>query len=100
MREGFGQTETCIMLFNNPWIEPKPGSMGMPAAGWDVQLLDERGRPVPDGTVGEICVNIKNGRPVTGSPVVLVIACSYQIFGKERVALNRSPSVVNLSLPF
>ena len=60
MREGFGQTETCIMLFNNPWIEPKPGSMGMPAAGWDVQLLDERGRVVPDGTVGEICVNVKN----------------------------------------
>ena len=64
MREGFGQTETCIMLFNNPWIEPKPGSMGMPAAGWDVVLLDERGRVVPDGTVGEICVNIKDGKPV------------------------------------
>lgn len=64
MREGFGQTETCVMLFNNEWIEPKPGSMGMPAAGWDVLLLDERGRPVPDGTVGEICVSLKNGHPV------------------------------------
>jgi len=64
MREGFGQTETCVMLFNNPWIEPKPGSMGMPAAGWDIQLLDERGRPVPDGTVGEICISLKNGRPI------------------------------------
>lgn len=64
LREGFGQTETCVMLFNNEWIEPKPGSMGMPAAGWDIQLLDERGRPVPDGTVGEICVSLKNGRPV------------------------------------
>ena len=64
MREGFGQTETCVMLFNNPWIEPKPGSMGMPAAGWDIQLLDERGRPVPDGTVGEICVSLEHGRPV------------------------------------
>ena len=63
MREGFGQTETCVMLFNNEWIEPKPGSMGMPAAGWDVELLDERGRPVPDDTVGEICVSLKN-RPV------------------------------------
>ncbi len=64
LREGFGQTETCIMLFNNEWIEPKPGSMGMPAAGWDVQLLDERGRAIdtPD-TVGEICVCLKNGRP-------------------------------------
>lgn len=64
MREGFGQTESCVMLFNNEWIEPKPGSMGMPAAGWDIQLLDERCRPVPDGTVGEICVNIEHGRPV------------------------------------
>ncbi len=64
LHEGFGQTETCIMLFTNQWIEPKPGSMGMPAAGWDVQLLDEGGRPVPNGTVGEICVSLKNGRPV------------------------------------
>lgn len=64
LREGFGQTETCVMLFNNEWIDPKPGSMGMPGAGWDIQLLDERGRPVADGEVGEICLNIKNGRPV------------------------------------
>ncbi len=64
LREGFGQTETCILLFNNEWIEPKPGSMGKPAAGWDVQLLDERGRTIdtPD-TVGEICVCLKNSRP-------------------------------------
>ncbi|MDR0741699.1 MAG: AMP-binding protein [Rickettsiales bacterium] len=64
LREGFGQTETAVMLFNNEWIEPKPGSMGMPAAGWDVRLLDERGRPAADGEVGEICVSLKNGRPV------------------------------------
>ena len=64
LHEGFGQTETCVMMFTNQWIEPKPGSMGMPAAGWDVQLLDEGGRPVPNGTVGEICVSLKNGHPV------------------------------------
>ena len=64
LHEGFGQTETCVMMFTNQWIEPKPGSMGMPAAGWDVQLLDEGGRSVPAGTVGEICVSLKNGRPV------------------------------------
>ena len=64
LHEGYGQTETCIMLFTNQWIEPKPGSMGMPAAGWDVQLLDEGGRPVPNGTVGEICISLKNGHPV------------------------------------
>lgn len=65
LREGFGQTETCVMLFNNKWIEPKPGSMGMPAAGWDIQLLDERGKLITeDGTVGEICVCLHNNRPV------------------------------------
>ncbi len=65
MREGFGQTETCILLFNNEWIEPKVGSMGMPAAGWDVVLLDERGRLISDAdTVGEICISLKNGWPL------------------------------------
>jgi len=64
LHEGFGQTETTVQLFNNQWIEPKPGSMGMPAAGWNIKLLDEDGRPAPDGKVGEICVSIENGRPV------------------------------------
>ena len=64
LHEGFGQTETCVQLFTNEWIEPKPGSMGMPAAGWDIKLLDEDGRPVADGRVGEICISLENGRPV------------------------------------
>ncbi|MCL1902430.1 MAG: AMP-binding protein, partial [Alphaproteobacteria bacterium] len=49
--EGFGQTETCVMLFTNQWHEPKPGSMGMPAAGWDIQLLGENGKPVENGQI-------------------------------------------------
>ncbi len=65
LREGFGQTETCVLLFNNEWIEPKPGSMGMPAAGWDIQLLDERGRNITEpGIVGEICVCVKDKKPL------------------------------------
>ncbi|MBQ5700336.1 MAG: AMP-binding protein [Alphaproteobacteria bacterium] len=64
LREGFGQTETCVMIFTNEWIEPKPGAMGKPAAGWDVRLLDERGRVVTDvNTVGEICVWVKDEKP-------------------------------------
>lgn len=47
-----------------------------------------------------IKIVLSQGRPVTGGPVVLEVAYSDQIFGKERVALKRSPSVVNLSLPF
>ena len=64
LHEGFGQTETCVMLFTNQWMEPKPGSMGRPAAGWRIELLDERGHPVANGEVGEICVNLTHGRPV------------------------------------
>jgi acetyl-CoA synthetase len=65
LHEGFGQTETCVQLFTNQWIEPKPGSMGMPAAGLDIKLLDENGRQITDdGKVGEICISLENGRPV------------------------------------
>lgn len=65
LHEGFGQTETCVQLFTNQWIDPKPGSMGMPAAGWDIKLLDEDGKPISeDGKVGEICISLENGRPV------------------------------------
>ena len=65
LREGFGQTETCVMLFNNEWLTPKPGAMGMPAAGWNISLLDERGRAISDAnTVGEICVSIKDNKPI------------------------------------
>ncbi len=65
LHEGFGQTETSVLLFTNQWIEPKPGSMGLPAAGWDIQLLDERGRRITDANVvGEICVNVKDGKPL------------------------------------
>lgn len=64
LHEGFGQTETTVQLFTNEWIEPKPGSMGMPAAGWNIKLLDEDGHPVSDGKVGEICVSLEHGRPV------------------------------------
>ena len=65
LHEGFGQTETTVQLFTNQWIKPKPGSMGMPAAGWNIKLLDEDGRPInEDGKVGEICISLANGRPV------------------------------------
>jgi acetyl-CoA synthetase len=65
LHEGFGQTETTVQLFTNQWIKPKPGSMGMPAAVWNIKLLDEDGRPITeDGKVGEICISLANGRPV------------------------------------
>ena len=63
MREGFGQTETPIAIFTTPWMEPKPGSMGRPTPGFGIELLDDEGKPCEIGVEGEICVNIKNGKP-------------------------------------
>ncbi len=63
MREGFGQTETPVAIFTTPWMEPKPGSMGRPTPGFGIELLDDEGKPCEIGVEGEICVNIKNGKP-------------------------------------
>jgi acetyl-CoA synthetase len=34
--------------------------MGKPMPGWDVQILDEDERPVPDGERGEICLRARS----------------------------------------
>jgi len=55
--EGFGQTEVNLVLGNCSLLMPvKPGSMGRPVPGHVVDVLDDAGRPVPDGEVGEVAV--------------------------------------------
>ncbi len=39
LMEGFGQTETTLLICTLPWMEPKPGSMGVPNPQYDVDLL-------------------------------------------------------------
>ena len=56
IREGFGQTEGPVLLATFPWIEPKPGSMGMPSPLLNIKLLDKDGNEVDDGEEGSICV--------------------------------------------
>ena len=54
--EGFGQTETTMTLGTMPWMKPKPGSMGMPNAQYDIDLLRADGTSCEDGEKGEIVV--------------------------------------------
>ena len=56
IREGFGQTESVVLLATWPWVEPKAGSMGKPAALYNIRLLGEDGRYAADGEEGEIVV--------------------------------------------
>ncbi len=61
IREGFGQTETTLSLFNYGNERIKPGSLGKPAPYYNVTLVDDEGNEVEDGEVGEIVVDMKNG---------------------------------------
>ena len=61
--EGFGQSESTMIIGNLIGAPHKIGSMGKPAPIYDVDLLDENGNSVRAGEVGEIVVNLKNGRP-------------------------------------
>ena len=61
--EGFGQSESTMIIGNLIGAPHKIGSMGKPAPIYDVDLIDENGASVRAGEVGEIVVNLKNGRP-------------------------------------
>lgn len=64
LREGFGQTETVVVVANWPWLEPKPGSMGKPAPGFDLVLLNDRGAVCEAGEEGQIVIRTDRGRPL------------------------------------
>ena len=61
--EGFGQTESTMIIGNMRGAPHKIGSMGKPAPIYDVELVDPDGNPVPVGETGEIVISLKNGRP-------------------------------------
>ncbi|MBQ7134569.1 MAG: AMP-binding protein [Ruminococcus sp.] len=61
--EGFGQTESTMIVGNMTGAPHKIGSMGKPAPIYDVMLVDSDGNEVPDGEPGEIVVNLENGHP-------------------------------------
>ena len=56
LMEGFGQSETTVMIGNLIGMRPKPGSMGKPVPFYPVDLVDPDGNSVPDGQVGEIVI--------------------------------------------
>ncbi len=64
LMEGFGQTETSVLLATFPWVKPKPGSTGLPNPAYDIDLVDSEGKSVPTGTQGEIVIRLDRWRPV------------------------------------
>ena len=64
LMEGFGQTETTLTLATFPWMEPKPGSMGVPNPQYDIDLLTPDGRSAEDGEQGQIVIRTDGGKPL------------------------------------
>ena len=61
--EGFGQTETTLVLANLFGTAVKVGSMGKPVMPYAVDLVDEDGAPVEVGQPGEIVIHTDKGVP-------------------------------------
>lgn len=64
LMEGFGQTETTLTLATFPWMEPKPGSMGVPNPQYNIDLLTPDGRSAEDGEQGQIVIRTDKGKPL------------------------------------
>ncbi len=64
--EGFGQSESSVILANYEWFPIKPGSMGKPSPLYDLDIVDENGNSCEDGIVGTIVVKNTDKKHPTG----------------------------------
>lgn len=56
VRDGYGQTENSLLVSTQVGMAVKPGSMGRPSPLHEVAVIDDFGRPVATGAVGDIAV--------------------------------------------
>ncbi len=56
IHQGYGQSEVMGLLSRRPDARYKPNSLGAPASGIEIKLLDDRDYEVAVGEVGEFCV--------------------------------------------
>jgi len=61
--EGFGQTETVLVIGNFRGSHPKRGSMGKPNPLYHVMLVDNDQNPVKPGEHGEIVIDTRHHMP-------------------------------------
>ena len=62
--EGYGQTETVLLVGNYRCLPVRPGSMGKPVPGFQIGIVDDEGRVLPPGEEGQIAVKVRPERPV------------------------------------
>lgn len=55
--DGLGSTEMLHIFLSNRLGEVRYGTTGKPVPGYEIRLVDEEGRPVPKGDIGELQVS-------------------------------------------
>jgi len=63
LRECYGQTELTVTVCTYPWLNPKPGSMGKPSPGYDIDVLREDGSSCEMGEEGQLVVRTAKKKP-------------------------------------
>jgi acetyl-CoA synthetase len=63
LMEGYGQTELTVCIGTFPWLKPKPGSMGKPSPGYDIDIIDENGNSCDVGEEGQIIIRTDKKKP-------------------------------------
>ena len=61
--ESYGQTETTLVLGTYPYVEPHPGSMGVPNPQYDVDVLNNEGERCKPGEHGQLVIRTDKGKP-------------------------------------
>jgi 2-aminobenzoate-CoA ligase len=61
LMDGIGATEMLHIFISAPEEAIRPGSTGLPVPGYEAIVLDDKGRPVPDGTPGRLAVRGPTG---------------------------------------
>jgi acetyl-CoA synthetase len=64
LMEGYGQTECTVAVATYSWMEPKPGSMGKPSPGYEIDLINEDGKSCEVGEEGQIVIYTGKYKPV------------------------------------
>ncbi|MDD5603884.1 MAG: AMP-binding protein, partial [Eubacteriales bacterium] len=63
LMEGYGQTELTVAVATYPWMTPKPGSMGKPSPGYEIDLVNENGASCSSGEEGQIVIRTGRSAP-------------------------------------
>lgn len=64
IRDGYGQTESAILCGSFPFIPAKAGSMGLPAPGITLGIVNDEGSPLGENIEGNLAVRIRPERPL------------------------------------